>query len=87
MFLGTVNFNHTFGCQKCTVRAKKSKEADRMYYPLYECPLRTDISFRERHHSLHHKQYSIMELLPIDMVNQFITSDPLHLIELGIVKK
>lgn len=52
-----------------------------------DCPLRTDKSFRDREHPNHHKGDSIIEMLPIDMVADFPSSDPLHLLELGVMKK
>lgn len=50
-------------------------------------PLRTDISFRQRQQSEHHKMTSPIERLPVDMICDFPTSDPLHLLELGVMKK
>lgn len=48
---------------------------------------RTDTSFRSRQHPAHHREYSIIEELPIDMITDFVTSDSLHLFHLGIMKK
>ncbi|XP_055306815.1 uncharacterized protein LOC129571070 [Sitodiplosis mosellana] len=84
---GTVNFNHTNGCQKCKVTGSKSAEAKRMYYAEIGCSPRTDIEFRNREHSSHHKERSVLEELEIDMIKAFPTSDPLHLFELGIMKR
>lgn len=84
---GTVNFNHTFGCQKCMAKARKSAEANRMYYPEIGCASRTDEGFRNRMQPIHHKEFSYMENLPIDMISAFPTSDPLHLLELGMMKR
>lgn len=86
-FIGTVQFNHKEGCQKCTVIGKTHKRPRRTSYTHTDCELRTDHSFRQRIHPNHHKEYSLIERLPVDMISQFITSDPLHLIELGITKK
>lgn len=59
-----------------------------MSFPFINCPLRTNISFRGRLQPSHHKEYrSIIEDLPIDMISCFPTSDPLHLLELGVMKK
>lgn len=58
-----------------------------MTFPRINAELRTDTNFRNRSQSEHHKLKSIMEDLPIDMVRSFPTSDPLHLFELGIMKK
>lgn len=84
---GTVNFNHTLGCQKCMVRGIYSKEANRMYFPQNVWPLRTEADFRAKNDIEHHKETSPLEELEIDMVTCFPASDPLHLLELGIMKK
>lgn len=85
--IGTVNFNHTFGCQKCKVKGKKSPEANRMYFSQIGCASRTDDEFRRREQRIHHKEFSYMENLQIDMISAFPTSDPLHLLELGMMKR
>lgn len=86
-FKGTVNFNHTFGCQRCSVKGKRSKVAKRMYFESIECDLRTDSDFRNQSQKEHHKEISMLQVLPIDMVKTFIVSDPLHLLELGVMKR
>lgn len=48
---------------------------------------RTDDSFRNRIQSSHHKERSPFEDLNIDMIANFPSSDPLHLLELGIMRK
>lgn len=59
-----------------------------MSFPKVDSPLRTDHSFRHRLQAEHHSiSRSPIELLPIDMIADFSTSDPLHLLELGIMKK
>lgn len=49
--------------------------------------LRTNDQFRNRSQVEHHRELSALELLPIDMVRDFITSDSLHLLDLGVVKR
>lgn len=49
--------------------------------------LRTDMSFRNRYQQRHHKEHSIIEELPINMFSDFITSDALHLFDLGVTKR
>lgn len=58
-----------------------------MSFPDISCPRRTDDTFRSRADELHHKARSVIEELNIDMIMDFPTSDPLHLLELGIMKK
>lgn len=82
-----MNFNHTFGCQKCLVKGKYSKTAKRTYFEHIGCELRTDSNFRTQSQESHHKVISKLQELPIDMIKSFVTSDPLHLFELGVMKK
>lgn len=84
LILGTVYFNHSHGCQKCVVIGTYDT---RMSFLASNNEARTDYSFRNRHDRLHHKTKSILEQLPIDMVQDFPSSDPLHLIELGVMKR
>lgn len=81
-----MNFNHKNGCQKCETDGQFNRSVHRMSFPRLGA-LRTDVSFRERSQPQHHKEYSSLENLPIDMVNDFPTSDPLHLLHHGVMKK
>lgn len=76
---GTVNFNHKNGCQRCDITGTFFNHARRMSFP-HIGTSRTDRSFRERLQPEHHKEYSILEELPIDMVKDIPTSDALHLL-------
>lgn len=58
-----------------------------MSYPQIDCSRRTNDSFRNKLNSEHHQKYSCIELLPIDMIKDFIIADPLHLLELGIMRR
>lgn len=59
-----------------------------MSFPHTGCIKRTNQSFRSRAQTEHHKEKSkIEDLLDTDMVADFPTSDPLHLLELGIMKR
>lgn len=79
-----MNFNHTNGCQKCVVTGTFRK---RMSFPETNAVLRTDHSFRQRSQPSHHKEYSPLESLPIDLVDDVIVADSLHLLEHGVTKK
>lgn len=64
----------------------------RMCFPVVGEELRTNANFRfpqegNEAQTNHHKEYSLMQSLPIDMVSSFSTSDPMHLLELGNMKK
>lgn len=91
-FAGIANFNHRFGCQKCLTEGKFSNVAKRMSFSKIGEDLRTNHNFRNpvracKAQTEHHKEYSILQELDIDMITGFVTSDPLHLLELGVMKK
>lgn len=54
-----------------------------MSFPDTHMPLRTDASFRGKHDKFHHKSNTVLEELPIDMVEDFVVADSLHLLDLG----
>lgn len=84
---GIAHHNAYEGCQKCTTRGVYCKKSHRMSFPRINCENRTDYAFRIRSVPDHHREYSIIEELPIDMVDDFVTSDSLHLLHLGLMKK
>lgn len=81
---GIVYFNHTHGCQNCTVVGEFN---NRMSFSQIGNDARTDFTFRHRLQPEHHHSYSLLEELPIDMIEDFVIADPLHLLELGLMKK
>lgn len=91
---GIVGHNNRFGCQKCMCEGTYYNSAHTMSFHRIittdrerENELRTDKRFRERYQPQHHLADSILEILPIDMVQQFSTSDDLHLLHLGLMKR
>lgn len=81
---GVVGSNSENGaCLKCTVVGEWDKRGRHMSYPKIHCPLRTDDSFRNKTDSDHHKQVTPLEKLPINMVEDIIIADSLHLLDLG----
>lgn len=69
-----------------------SKEAHRMSFPDISERPRTDENFRnpvdeDEAETRHHKEHSIMQYLLVDMIKAFPTSDCLHLLDLGVMKK
>lgn len=85
--IGVINFNGKHGCQKCNVLGEYNKTFRRMTFPNIDSERRTDASFRARHIKQHHKEVSPFEKLNIDMIYDFPTSDTLHLLDLGVMKK
>lgn len=62
-----------------------------MSFPSTDAAPRTDHNFRNPNRRinaerLHIKEYSILQALPID-IKSFVVADPLHLLELGNMKK
>lgn len=58
-----------------------------MTFPHSDCSLRTDQSFRAKEEPRHHRETSIIERLPIDMIRDFVVAYSLHLLELGVMKR
>lgn len=85
--IGVVNFNSKNGCQKCTTVGRYSAQFRRVYFPNSKARLRTDADFRARKSEAHHKERSLIENLPIDMIFSVPSSDPLHLLDLGVMKR
>lgn len=84
-FIGIVNHNAAQGCQKCTITGKYMK--NRICFPGTNYSKRTDIEFRTRAIATHHREYSILERLPMNMIDDFIVAEDLHLFHLGLMKK
>lgn len=86
---------------KCTTVGEHSRDLRTNVYLVAEAPKRTDEGFRNRSYGEHHQVYKIKEngkfqkifiespllRLPIDIVEDVIVSDSLHLLHLGITKK
>lgn len=93
-FSGTIGHNSYHGCQKCMTEGVYSHSKKKMCYPRIavtdrerDAELRTDARFRSRYQPKHHAELSALEELPIDMIRSFPTSDSLHLLDLGIMKR
>ncbi|CAH0405510.1 unnamed protein product [Chilo suppressalis] len=84
---GVCNFNGKHGCHKCTTVGEYSHTTHTVTFSESLCPERTNEGFRNKIYGLHHKNDSPLLNLPIDMVNQFIVADSLHLIDLGVMKR
>lgn len=85
--IGCVYFNAYHGCLKCTVIGEYDKDCRNISFQRTDMAKRTDYSFRNRIDPDHHKFKSPLEELPIDMVADFPIADPLHILELGIMKR
>lgn len=59
------------------------KNERHMSFSRIDCPLRTDQTFRQKTDEEHHKQDTPLVQLPINMIEDVIVADSLHLIDLG----
>lgn len=55
-----------------------------MSFPRTNCQKRTDYSFRTKQDPDHHKEDTPLLRLPINLIDDVIVADSLHLIDLGI---
>jgi hypothetical protein len=84
---GTANFNAKDGCQKCCVNGKYSYDSNTVVFTKLGQPRRTDQMFRENQYPTHVTRETPLTALPIDMIKDFVVADPLHLLELGVMKR
>lgn len=82
-----MQFNAYSSCLKCIVNGTYYHKQRRISFAHINLRERTDADFRKRVDPDHHKTDSPLERLPIDMVTDIVTSDPLHLLHLGIIKR
>lgn len=83
-----MGFNSENGvCLKCTVVGEWDNRGRYMSYPRTHCARRTDSSFRNKLDEDHHKVDTALVKLPIDLVQNIPTSEPSHLLDLGIMRK
>ncbi|KAH9629842.1 hypothetical protein HF086_011492 [Spodoptera exigua] len=87
MIKGVCNYNAKDGCLKCTTRGEYSHVSGTVYFPRTGCAKRNDTDFRAKCYGQHHKMDSPLLELPVDMVEDFIVGDSLHLLDLGLMKR
>lgn len=82
---GIVGSNSRYGaCIKCTVDGEWDKRGHHMSYSnTQNCVARTDQDFRNKVDDHHHKEDSPLTKLPINMIEDVIVADSLHLFDLG----
>ncbi|XP_055585464.1 uncharacterized protein LOC129738304 [Uranotaenia lowii] len=96
---GVVNFNSKYGCLKCCTIGEYSTSMRTNVFPQTFAPQRTDKDFRDGLYEEHYQKKRIagsnqtvkisspILKLPIDMIEDFIVADSLHLLHLGVMKK
>jgi hypothetical protein len=77
--------SHTgyFGCERCEV---EGNYVGCVIFDEFNCPKRTDLTFRCKTNKEHHRGTSAIEELPLNMVTDFVL-DYMHLICLGVFKR
>lgn len=75
----------TCSCYKCTIPGRIINEL--LCFPEVDYPLRTDESFRTKTQPEHHHGTSILERIPFFNLIDGVVMDPMHLIDIGNVKK
>lgn len=76
-------YNAYDGCRKCWAHGQ---HVGKIVFPELLSDPRTDSGFRNQNCPAHHRGKSVLEDLPINMVEDF-PLDPMHLVYLGVVKK
>lgn len=82
-----MNYNAKAGCQKCTVVGTHSYISNTVVFTNINQPPRTNEFFRANHYVEHQKVETPLTQLPINMIKDFVVADPLHLLELGVLKR
>lgn len=86
-FLDTMNFNGFHGCLKCESEGIHSHISNTTIFPNIKAKARTNESFRNQDDPAHHHGLTPLLDLPIDMVEDIVVGDELHLLHLGLMKK
>uniref|UniRef100_A0A182PWS0 Uncharacterized protein n=1 Tax=Anopheles epiroticus TaxID=199890 RepID=A0A182PWS0_9DIPT len=85
---GVANFNAKHGCLKCTCVGEYNSSSRTVIFKGVDASPRTDALFRLSAYGEHHKEPSpLLDLQYLNIVEDVIVSDRLHLIDLGIMRK
>lgn len=87
--IGVVSYNGIHGCLKCTTKGEYSYSSRTVVFSETKALLRTDQKFRLKKYGGHHKgtETPLLRMSELDMIQDFIIADSLHLSELGVVKR
>ncbi|XP_055604411.1 uncharacterized protein LOC129752669 [Uranotaenia lowii] len=84
---GVLNYNGKHGCLKCTTKGKYCHSAGTVVFPDHNAQPRTNEKFRNNEYPEHQLSETPLIRLPIDMIEDVIVADALHLLELGVMRK
>lgn len=87
--LGTKNHNAKHGCARCTVVGEFNSTSHTTVFKHLDQPLRADADFRNNvYFGTHQVEHTpILAIQSVDMIQDFVVSDPLHLFDHGITEK
>ena len=76
-----------YACERCTVKGKHNEKKGVRFHEV-NCPVRTNQSFREKLHDVHHIGVEVSPFcdLDVDMIASF-PLDYMHLVLLGVVRR
>lgn len=82
-----MNFNAVHGCLRCTIKGKYYDEYGTVFFTTINHEFRTDKVFRLNGYEEHQKCTTPLADLQFDIIKDVVVADPLHLLELGVVKR
>lgn len=62
-----------------------SHKSNTVTFPKFDCPKRNDKDLRAKKYEEHHKLDSPLLKLNIDMIEDYLVADSIHLIDLGLI--
>lgn len=87
-YLGVVSFNAKNGCLKCEGEGEYSHESRTVVFTAINSAKRTDEKFRQNAYNSHQKVSTPLLKIPsLDLIEDIIVGDRLHLIDLGVMKR
>ncbi|XP_058451148.1 uncharacterized protein LOC131430301 [Malaya genurostris] len=85
---GVFGFNSKNGCLKCVCEGEYSYESRTVIFTSLNCSERTDREFRMHLYDRHHKTVTpLIDVPNMDVIQDVIVGDRLHLIDLGVMKR
>lgn len=86
--LGVASFNAKSGCLKCTCVGTFHTDSRKVIFPPIAAPPRTDQEFRATAYGNHHQlRTPLLDIKNLDMIEDIVIADRLHLLDHGITKK
>lgn len=85
---GVSSFNAINGCLKCVAEGEYSYDSRTVVFTSINSAPRTDAHFRTKSYGRHHKTPTpLIDIPNLDLIQDIIVGDRLHLIDLGVTKR